>query len=163
MPPNQYHVRLQHGITGGFAPPTPNALYTITQALPEGSSLNPPDLAITAAVRESGTPSLVETKGFAPQPVPPTTAAPLIDELHTILKSIPTEDPPGSEDIYGLDTSIMWGSDDLQWQNGGPQGCSGGTSMVKASDEDKAKFKRAVEIVEELVKKTGSGVWDGRK
>lgn len=78
----------------------------------------------------------------------------LVDELHTILKSIPTESPPGSEDIYGLDTSIAYGSEDLQWQNGGPRGCGGGESFVKATDEDKAKFKRAVEIITHLVEKS---------
>lgn len=75
----------------------------------------------------------------------------LVSELHEILKSLPTEQPPGSEDIYGLDTSIAFGSDDLEWFNGGPQGCGGGKSFVKASDEQKAQFKRAVEIVNKLV------------
>jgi hypothetical protein len=75
----------------------------------------------------------------------------LIDELHGILKSIPTEQPPGSEDIYGMDTSIAWGSDDLEWVNGGPQGCGGGRSAVQPTEEDKAKYKRAVEIVNTLV------------
>lgn len=77
----------------------------------------------------------------------------LVEELHSILKAIPTESPPGSEDIYGLDTSIAFGSADLEWQNGGPRGCGGGESFVKATDEDKAKFKRAVEIVTQLVGK----------
>ncbi|KAG6835244.1 hypothetical protein H0H93_003580, partial [Arthromyces matolae] len=63
---------------------------------------------------------------------------------------LPTEFPPGSEDIYGLDTSIAWGSEDLEWVNGGPQGCGGGPSEVQATDEQKAKFKRAVDIVQEL-------------
>ena len=76
----------------------------------------------------------------------------LIDELHSILKEIPTEFPPGSEDIYGLDTSIAWGSEDLQWYNGGPSGCGGGHSETQASAEDKKKFKRAVEIVNELTR-----------
>lgn len=76
-----------------------------------------------------------------------------MDELHGILKEIPTEQPPGSEDIYGLDTSIAWQSDDLEWYNGGPQGCGGGQSFVQATAEDKAKFKRAVEIVNELSEK----------
>lgn len=79
----------------------------------------------------------------------------LVGELHGILKSIPTEQPPGSEDIYGLDTSIAWGSEDLMWCNGGPQGCGGGSSQVQPSDEEKAKFARAVEIVKELVAKAG--------
>lgn len=77
----------------------------------------------------------------------------LVDELHGILKVIPTEIPPGSEDIYGLNTSIFWGSEDLVWNNGGPQGCSGGSSEVQPTPEEKAKFKRAVEIVHELVQK----------
>jgi len=145
MPPSEYYLRLQHGIKGGFAPPTPNAVFTVTQAQ------NQPSLAITAAVRESGTPSLQDAAPKSLNPDDTTTS--LVDELHGILKSIPMEDPRGSEDIYGLDTSIMWGSDDLEWANGGPQGCGSGTSMVQASEEDKAKFKRAVEIVNELVKK----------
>lgn len=77
----------------------------------------------------------------------------LVDELHGILKSIPTEMPPGSEDIYGLDTSIAWQSEDLTWYNGGPSGCVGGESMIQPTDEDKAKFKRAVEIINQLVEK----------
>lgn len=77
----------------------------------------------------------------------------LVDELHGILKTIPTEDPSGSEDIYGLDTSIAWYSQDLKWMNGSPQGCSGGTSSVQPTQEDKVKFKRAVEIVHELIQK----------
>ncbi|CAE6479038.1 unnamed protein product [Rhizoctonia solani] len=68
------------------------------------------------------------------------------------MKEIPTESPPGSEDIYGLDTAIMWMSDDLEWMNGGPQGCGGGVSYVQPTEEQKAKFKRAVEIVTELTK-----------
>ncbi|KAJ7092919.1 hypothetical protein B0H15DRAFT_832952 [Mycena belliarum] len=147
MAPAEYFVRLQHGITGGFAPPTPDAVYTLTQ-MP-----NTPSLAITAAVRPSGTPSLQEAAPTALSHSDATSA--LVDELHGILKAIPMEEPKGSEDIYGLDTSIAWGSDDLEWYNGGPQGCGGGRSMVQPTAEQKAQFKRAVEIVEELVNKAG--------
>ncbi|KAF5373050.1 hypothetical protein D9758_001523 [Tetrapyrgos nigripes] len=143
MPPSEYSLRLQKGITGGFAPPTPNAIFTVTRPKDQDS------LNITSAVRETGTPSL---QGAAPKSLKQDDDnTKLVDELHEILKSIPTEQPPGSEDIYGMDTSIAWGSEDLQWCNGGPSGCGGGTSSVKASDEDKVKFKRAVEIVEKLV------------
>lgn len=41
----------------------------------------------------------------------------------------------------------------MEWCNGGPQGCGGGTSTVQATEEQKTKFKRAVEIVKELVEK----------
>ena len=136
------------GITGGFAPPTPNAIHTFTKAKDQTHIL------VSSAVRQDGTPSLTN---IAPKTVELTSAdAPsdstaLVDELHSILKSIPTESPPGSEDIYGMDTSIAWGSEDLMWMNGGPSGCVAGTSEVQASDEDKAKFRRAVEIVNKLV------------
>ena len=106
-------------------------------------------LNITSAVRPKGTPSLQDA-------VPKSISASnehtveLLSELRTILSSIPTESPPGSEDIYGLDTSIAFGSEDLVWMNGGPQGCGHGESSVKATEEDKVKFKRAIAIVKEL-------------
>jgi len=133
---------LSAGITGGFAPPTPDAIYTITQ--PKGN----PSLKINAAERPHGTPSL---QSFADKDLTADEHTHLIDELHSILKTLPTESPPGSEDIYGLNIGIAWGSDDLEWCNGSPQGCSGGFSDVKATDEEKAKFQRAVDIIEELV------------
>ncbi|KAJ3528641.1 hypothetical protein NM208_g10109 [Fusarium decemcellulare] len=77
----------------------------------------------------------------------------VIDELRGILKDLPTEQPPGSEDIYGLDTGIVWASNDDDgwvWTNGGPQGCGGGESFVHASADQKAQFARAVDIVYEI-------------
>ncbi|KAH8102309.1 hypothetical protein BXZ70DRAFT_890668 [Cristinia sonorae] len=143
MPPAEFFVRLQHGITGGFAPPTPNAIFTIA------STPTLPHLQVTTAVRPHGTPALQAA-------VPKELALDdgnqaLVDELSRILESIPVESPPGSEDIYGLDTSIVFATDKWQWQNGGPAGCGGGTSSVQATDEDKIKFVRAVEIVKKLV------------
>ena len=131
------------GITGGFAPPTPSAIFTIT-----GTPTT--NLTVTSAIRPDGTPTLQDALPKTLSASDPATTA-LIDELHTILKEIPTESPPGSEDIYGLDTGIAFGSDDLMWMNGGPAGCGGGKSTVQASEEDKKKFKRAVDIVEKLV------------
>jgi hypothetical protein len=78
----------------------------------------------------------------------------LVEELHRILKSIPTEQPPGSEDIYGKDISIAWGSEDLQWMNQAPSGCTVMASDVQPTEEDKKKFERAVEIVNSLVNKS---------
>jgi len=143
MPPSEYSFRLQHGITGGFAPPTPEKIITVTAAL-NHSTLN-----LTSATRQDGTPGLQDA---VPKSLSAAETSALVDELHGILKTIPMESPPGSEDIYGLDTSIAWGSEDLEWYNGGPQGCGGGQSTIQATDEDKAKFKRAVEIVNQLEK-----------
>ncbi|KAF7300790.1 hypothetical protein MKEN_01304500 [Mycena kentingensis (nom. inval.)] len=143
MAPSEFSLRLQRGITGGFAPPTPSALFTVTQ------TPGAPSLAITSATREDGTPSLQEA---LPKSLTSDDAtAELVDELYLILKSIPTEQPPGSEDIYGMDTSIWWFSEGFEWCNGGPAGCGGGTSTVQATGDDKAKFRRAVEIVTQLV------------
>ncbi|KAJ3827902.1 hypothetical protein F5880DRAFT_1534074 [Lentinula raphanica] len=152
MAPREYSLRLQKGITGGFAPPTPSFIATITRPV-DSDSLN-----ITSASRPDGTPEL---QSFAPKTLAHSaqlngasaSADALVDELHGILKELPTEQPPGSEDIYGLDTSIFWGSDDLQWMNGGMNGVTGqpGSSSVQPTAEQKALFKRAVEIVETLV------------
>ncbi|EGN91836.1 hypothetical protein SERLA73DRAFT_191947 [Serpula lacrymans var. lacrymans S7.3] len=144
MPPSEFSLRLQHGITGGFAPPTPSAIHTITKATAN-------NLLITSAVRPDGEPNLVQSALPKSLEYKDHSHSPLVDELHTILKSLPTEIPPGSEDIYGLDTSIAWGSNDLMWVNGGPQGCGGGTSAVQPTEEEKKKFKRAVDIVKTLV------------
>lgn len=135
------------GITGGFAPPTPSAIYTIT-GTPSQPSWN-----ITAAVRPDGTPSLQDEQRKTLAATDASATA-LVSELHAILKDLPTEQPPGSEDIYGLDTSIAFGSDDLMWMNGGPAGCGGGTSAVQATAEEKTKFKRAVKIVQELIERS---------
>lgn len=143
------HRRRAHGlpgITGGFAPPRPSAIVTIT-GLPTQNLLS-----ITSAVRPDGTPSLQDALPKSISAQDEHTAA-LVTELRSILQSIPTESPPGSQDIYGLDTSIAFGSDDFLWQNGGPQGCGGGESSVKPTEDQIAKFKRAVEIVEEIQKK----------
>lgn len=104
---------------------------------------------VTSAVRPDGTPSLQDALPKSVSKDEETAA--LAEELHHIFQTIPTEHPPGSEDIYGMDISIAWGSEDLMWMNGGPQGCGGGKSQNQATDEDKAKFKRAVEIVQKLV------------
>ncbi|KAJ6496345.1 hypothetical protein C8R45DRAFT_157621 [Mycena sanguinolenta] len=155
MAPTEYFLRLQRGITGGFAPPTPSAIYTLTQ-----SPAQPNTIAVTLATRQDGQP-LDAMSEAAPKFLPSSSdsnylgaeVSALVEELHAILKTLPLEDPRGSEDIYGMDTSIMWGSEDLEWCNGGPAGCSGGKSMVQASKEEKDKFKRAVEIVGELVER----------
>ncbi|RGP77476.1 hypothetical protein FLONG3_4395 [Fusarium longipes] len=139
MAPSEFGARLQKGIVGGFAPPTPNLIINV--------DCNDGNLHITSATRAEGTPALgspqTKTVAVADHET-------IIDELHGILKNLPTEQPPGSEDIYGFDTSIAWYSDDLQWYNGGPEGCGGGESSAKATEEDKKKFKRAIEIIKKI-------------
>lgn len=151
--PSQFYVRLQRGITGGFAPPTPSEIHQLAR-----SSDNPSILSVQLAVRPDGTPQLVQQE---PKSVPipefstlaaddPKNVDSRVAELENILKNLPTEQPPGSEDIYGMDTSIAYGSDNLEWTNGGPGGCGHGKSEVQATEQQKQQFKRAVEIVKGL-------------
>ncbi|RXW19708.1 hypothetical protein EST38_g6144 [Candolleomyces aberdarensis] len=148
MAPAEFFVRLQKGIVGGFAPPIPDAIYSLSK------SSDQPHLNVTAAVRPEGKPQVEEA---APKQLNhDDEIAKLVGELETILKDLPTEQPPGSEDIYGLNTGIVFGSETLQWVNGGPEGCGGGpgSSTVQPTPEQKEQFKRAVEIVEEIVSKS---------
>ncbi|CAE6474967.1 unnamed protein product [Rhizoctonia solani] len=148
MPPQQFLVRLQDGINGGFLNAAPNAIHQLTR-----SSDTPGNLFIESMVRPEGDQDL---KSHPPKDLPIGDSShesnALVEELHSILKTIPTEKPPGSEDIYGLNISIMWMSDDLEWVNTAPQDCMWGESEVKPTEEQKAKFKRAVDIVNELAK-----------
>lgn len=110
-----------------------------------------PTLDISSSFRPDGTAHLQDALSKSLKHDDHTTG--LVDELQSILKTIPTESPEGSEDIYGMDTSIAFMGPDFMWMNGGPQGCGGGVSTVQASAEDKAQFKRAVAIVNEIVGK----------
>ncbi|KAG6889246.1 hypothetical protein C0995_002458 [Termitomyces sp. Mi166 len=143
-------VRLQHGITGGFAGPDPDEIHIITK------TTDSPSLLVRSLTRLSSSSPLIPSP---PKHVPlsgkHTEAARLLTELRVILAQLPTEKPIGSEDIYDEDTSLAWHSDDFSWFNGGPDGCGpGGKSRVQATEKQREKFKRAIEIVRELVKRT---------
>ncbi|KAF8352142.1 hypothetical protein F5887DRAFT_1268636 [Amanita rubescens] len=151
MPPlPSFSVRLQHGIAGGFAPPIPNAIHVIDFTSTDQQQQH---LHVTSSVRQKGTSELSNAFPKTVAVASDSDDEKAIHELQALLKELPVEHPPGSKDIYGLDTSIAWNSDDLMWCNGGPEGCGGGHSFVEADEEHKAKFKRAVEIVNGLVNK----------
>ncbi|KAG8802822.1 hypothetical protein FRC17_006332 [Serendipita sp. 399] len=150
----QFYIRLTHGITGGIVPPNPTSVQTLTSSLADGQSSvlfqrttrkpeerSLPDEPTTQATLPSSTHSKVDD---------------LIEELEGILKELPTEQPPGSKDIYGLDIGLMYGSDNVEWMNGGPAGCGGGWSDTEVTDKQIEQFKRAVAIVEELGKLGGT-------
>ena len=126
------------GITGGFAPPTPSAIFTM-------ASTPSNDIHVTAAVRPDGTPTLQDA---APKSLSTADSKTLtqLNELQAILRSIPESNE------YGMDTALAYRSNDLRWLNrNASQGCETGSTFKKqASAEEKAKFKRAVELVETL-------------
>jgi hypothetical protein len=134
---------VQTGITGGFAPPTPSAILIVT------GTPNKSDLQVTASYRPDGEPTLQDALPKSLAKTEPGVDE-MIAELYTILKSIPTGGSSQNSDYYRLDTSIAFMSDDLMWQNGAPQGCSG-WGEEKASQVETAKFQRAIQIVENLV------------
>jgi len=148
--PAEYLIRLQHGITGGFAPPTPKEMHSLTR-----SSEDPGFITVESYVRAPGEPGLQPTS-YKPKKHKHSDKEKEVAELVEILKSLPVESPPGSEDIYGMDTSIFFASDEFQWTNGGPAGCGGGESSVRPTAEQKRKFTRAVEIVKDLTKGPGA-------
>ncbi|KDQ19684.1 hypothetical protein BOTBODRAFT_80673, partial [Botryobasidium botryosum FD-172 SS1] len=143
MPPSEFAVRLQHGISGGFAPPNPSAIYSLAR-----QSNNPSKIFIQSQIRPDGTPTLQDPKNKELD-IGHASTSELIDELEGILKKLP-QFPPGSADAYGLDTGIFWQSDNLQWMNSGPQGCGGGFGGEEVTKEQKEQFKRAVDIINEL-------------
>ncbi|ORX53126.1 hypothetical protein DM01DRAFT_1383747 [Hesseltinella vesiculosa] len=124
-----FQIILREGITGGFVGPTLRQMVEIrgddTGASIVHANLKP----------ESKTEYTSQVGTLAADQVQT-----LVSSLVEQLKSLPTEHPTGSEDIYGLDTSIGFFSDDFQWQNGGPEGCSHGTSSNKATDQQKQTF-----------------------
>ncbi|KAI8377579.1 uncharacterized protein BYT42DRAFT_546254 [Radiomyces spectabilis] len=73
--------------------------------------------------------------------------------LEKTLQMLPVESPEGSEDIYGEDISIAFYSSetDFQWRNGGPDGCGGGESSVKATPEQKQIFRELVSTIRAMV------------
>lgn len=74
-----------------------------------------------------------------------------IDQIYNILKGLPVEEPPGSEDIYGLDTGVTWKGAGLEWSNGGPEGCGSDFSNVQVGKEEKDSFQKVVKLILEIL------------
>ena len=133
------------GIQGGFVPPKPSAIHEIKCADDTG-------VTIDTHVRPEGSRDLhgPTTKTIDADAHGSAVDA-LIGELEGILQAIPQSDER-SADIYGLDIGIFFGSDQVQWRNGASEGCDAGSAEDGGpSEAQKDKFKRAVEISEELV------------
>ncbi|KAE8136794.1 hypothetical protein BDV38DRAFT_249145 [Aspergillus pseudotamarii] len=144
MAPSEYFIRLQKGIEGGFAPPTPSAILKLVKSADDSN------IIINESIRPDGEPGM-ERKPQKTLDSSDEEVQDLVTELYEILQTLPLESPPGSEDIYRRDTSITWGSDDFEWCNGGPQGCTREESDVHPSEAEQSKFVRAIDIVRELV------------
>ncbi|RCI05863.1 hypothetical protein CU098_008256 [Rhizopus stolonifer] len=102
-----FGVMLVEGIVGGFAPPTPKKIIQI-QNLDEGATITQQTL-----VPESGNDYHMQSANVSTEEL-----ASIGEKIKQTLKDLPTEHPPGSEDIYGLDIAIRFASDDFEWING---------------------------------------------
>lgn len=149
------------GIAGGFAPPNPTSVQQITSSLNDGGTSS---ILLQTTTRDP------DQRRLPDEPTAQSTfkhdavvdnatkekvgdrVSKLVGELEAILRKLPMESPPGSKDIYGMDIGLTFGSDNVEWMNGGPQGCGGGVSDVEATDAEREEFKKALAIVDELVK-----------
>ncbi|SAM06450.1 hypothetical protein [Absidia glauca] len=129
-----FQIVLREGITGGFVGPTVKQVVEIRGDDAGASILHANLKAASKSDYTTQTGSLQSDQVQS-----------LAASLKEALAQLPTEQPPGSEDIYGLDTGISFMSDDFQWQNGGPEGCGSGKSEVQASPEQKRAFQAVVQ------------------
>jgi len=147
MSPGPFALRIQYGIIGGFVPPNPSAVHSLTL-----ESTYTPHILLLSQFPSNPAAQQAELK---PKNIPisdDTTS--LIKELEGILLELPTEEVP-SADIYGRNIGIFWqGSDGFMWANSAPEGCGESDSgTVVVTKDNKDAFNRAVEITETLVKR----------
>jgi hypothetical protein len=136
------------GIVGGFVPPNPSAVHSLTLEGPPG--MGSPRILLLSQFPSNPMAELIP-KNIAISDDTTT----LIKELEGILRKLPSEEVP-SADIYERNIGIFWqGPDGFLWANSAPEGCSqsvGGTT-VTVTKENKDAFNRAVEITEILVER----------
>ncbi|KAI8096048.1 hypothetical protein BDF21DRAFT_458288 [Thamnidium elegans] len=134
-----FQVVLREGITGGFAGPT------VKQVVDIKGDENGADIMQATLKPNSRSDYHTQVGGVSSEQLNS-----FLELLKQELQALPTEEPQGSEDIYGQDISLSFFSDDFQWSNGGPEGCTQGESKQQASPEQKEKFKELVSVVKGL-------------
>ncbi|KAI9356076.1 hypothetical protein BD770DRAFT_323448 [Pilaira anomala] len=134
-----FQVVLREGITGGFAGPTIKQVVDI-----KGDNSGATIMQATLKP-ESKSDYHTQSGGVSAEQVNN-----ILELLKQELQNLPTEQPVGSADIYGQDVSLSFFTDDFQWSNGGPEGCSQGESEQQATPEQKEKFKELVDLVKGL-------------
>ena len=76
----------------------------------------------------------------------------LLEDIDALgLSTLPLEDPPGVEDIYGWAAGlrVLYGT--LDWENGGHRGCMLIRSRNKATDDDRQRHERIVSLIKSTV------------
>ncbi|KAI7879313.1 hypothetical protein K492DRAFT_178863 [Lichtheimia hyalospora FSU 10163] len=139
MTGSTYRLTLREGIVGGFVGPTLKKVVEIRGDANSGATVMQMSLKPEAKndyLTQSGAVSTEQVTS-------------LIGMIKQQLEQLPVEEPFGSEDIYGLDTAIMFSVDDFHWANGGgPEGCTGNQeSTRKATPEQKQVFAELVDMI----------------
>ncbi|KAH7882885.1 hypothetical protein F5I97DRAFT_1930507 [Phlebopus sp. FC_14] len=139
-----FTIIYQQGITGGFAPPTPTAIHALTR------DAESPSFTVTSKIRPLGTPTLQDAGSKS---LSVDNYATLLEELQGILSTVPPQ-YPGVRDLYGLDTSIILDTQASVTATAVPYGSYAAANVELPTEEQKGKFKRAVDIItQEIVGK----------
>jgi hypothetical protein len=97
-----------------------------------------------------------------------------VSEMALQITQLPQPDPPFSENLYHPEKTVYVTGDNLEWTNGnkasiqtyglliffimyaaGPQGCSFGVSVVKASGAEKMLFNNLFDEMTNVIKVHG--------
>lgn len=129
-------IQVVTGVTGGFIAAVPSKTVIIDY---NGSTAK-----VTKYVKSSD-PSAVD--GYlqsTSNQINATEIQTLMIECQNVLRSLPKEEPTGCQDIYKMDVSVIYNSDDFNWQNTPNQGCNIQESLVKPTEEQAKLFKALV-------------------
>ncbi|KAJ7636201.1 hypothetical protein FB45DRAFT_906112 [Roridomyces roridus] len=134
--PDEFYLQFKQGSEGGgFAPTTKSFEYTIQRT--KGGALQ-----IAGAARAEGEFTFTD---LPPKTLSAEEAGPYVEQLLTILRSIPAGG-------YGGDASIAWSGAGLEWFDGAPSS-AGFAAQSTATEDQKAQFQSAVKIVDQLIEK----------
>ncbi|CAG8477764.1 14313_t:CDS:10 [Acaulospora morrowiae] len=129
-----FRITLTEGIVGGFKPATIRRMISIAdengEVIVRSSTLKSRDdynvMQGTLTSQQVGT---------------------LVNDLKVGLNDLPTEMTSGGQDIYGMDTSISFQSNDFEWRNGGSGGCTNEESEIQPTPVQKALFQELVQKI----------------
>ncbi|KAI9569318.1 hypothetical protein HD554DRAFT_604452 [Boletus coccyginus] len=130
---DNFKIVLQKGIKGGFAPPTPNAIYVITR------SAKSDVFTLSTEIRAHGTPRLGPAKT---QELKVADHVKTLARLQDLLRDLPTQ-YPGAEDLYGRDISIVHVTEPAGFVDLHRSGSAAGHGVLPPTEEQKAQFVEA--------------------
>ncbi|KAH6570083.1 hypothetical protein BASA50_010149 [Batrachochytrium salamandrivorans] len=139
---SQISIELLEGVTGGIM--APRLRRRVKVDFNSGAGV-----ASVERYIESNEPSAVD--GFqlfeSGASLSSTAVHSLVNEAVTAFQSLPIEDPPGSIDLYHMDTTIMIEAPGFRWRNTPNQGCSITPTIMEPTSEQLKIFKSFVKRI----------------